>query len=507
MRSSSGLVEIIGLTDTFIFNPKEGIDNPVMVDTEEADSVWTPCPRLCVLRREEGESYSFHLRVESGREGHIIRNVVSGGVAERCGLRDGDRLLEVNNCYVDDVSHPEVAAKIKMSGNQLCLLVLDGEEYEQALSKGQDLRGLTTAHKGESFKPPRLCHIRRDPASGLGINFTPVEGEKGRFSVSLVAGGAAAKAGVCKGDRLVWMDGATVSDLTHSALSRMMKKCGNHITILVIDSESEKSYMRQRMPIMPSMAVPHNLPHRARKLHLDSGPQGYGFLLRLEKTPSGRTSHVLRDMDRDSPAERAGVKDGEILLEVNGESVESLTHNEIVDRVRVSGQQVSLTTITPQGFDFYSKLGLSPLLFCEDETIDREKENTTPVSAGDQSPQIEMDASCIPRHCSVQKGPLGFGFNLGCVPQSPGTFISQVAFGGSGQNAGLCVGDVVMEVNGQNVEEKHLEDVIMLVKEGGHFLSLLVMDKTAYSKMKQPDTPTTDISDSEDDDSFEISCL
>ena len=40
--------------------------------------------------------------------------------------------------------------------------------------------------------------------------------------MSLVPGGAAEKAGVCKGDRLVWINGATVSHLTHSALSRMV---------------------------------------------------------------------------------------------------------------------------------------------------------------------------------------------------------------------------------------------------------------------------------------------
>ncbi|XP_038564086.1 PDZ domain containing 3b isoform X1 [Micropterus salmoides] len=504
MRSNTGLMEI-GTTEKFTFNPKEGIDNPVMVITDDADSMSTPSPHLCVLKREEGESYGFHLRVERGHQGHIIRNVVSGGVAGRSGLKDGDRLLEVNNCFVDDVLHSEVARKITLSRHQLCLLVLDGKKYEQAVSRGEDLRGLVMAYKCEGYKPPRLCHIIRDPVTGLGINFTPMEGEKGHYSVSLVAGGAAEKAGVCKGDHLVWMNGAAVSDLTHSALSKMMKKSGNHITILVIDSESEKTYMRQGMPILPTMAVPHNLPYRARKLHLVSGPEGYGFLLRLEKAPSGRTFNVLRKMESGSPAERAGMHDGELLLEVNGQSVESLSHEEIVERVRLSGQQVSLTTITPQGMEFYTQLGLSPLLFCEDDADEREKESSEPASAAQQSPQKEVDGSCKPRHCSLQKGPVGFGFNLGCVPKRAGTFISQVAFGGSGYKTGLQVGDVVMEVNGQNVEEKYLEDVIMLVKEGGHFLTLLVMDKTSYNKLKQTSSPTKDLT--QEDENYEITFL
>ena len=64
---------------------------------------------MCVLKREEGESYGFHLRVERGCQGHVIRKVTSWGVAERSGLRDGDRLLEVNDCFIDDVPHPEVS--------------------------------------------------------------------------------------------------------------------------------------------------------------------------------------------------------------------------------------------------------------------------------------------------------------------------------------------------------------------------------------------------------------
>lgn len=63
----------------------------------------------------------------------------------------------------------------------------------------------------------------------------------------------------------------------------------------MIDSESEKHYMQQRIPILPTVAVPHNLPHRARKLQLISDSAGFGFILRLEKMASG---HACKRADR-----------------------------------------------------------------------------------------------------------------------------------------------------------------------------------------------------------------
>ncbi|CAB1315811.1 unnamed protein product, partial [Coregonus sp. 'balchen'] len=445
---------LCGEEKKFTFNPKEGIDNPAMVISDDAEPCSGPTPRLCILKREEGESFSFHLRVERGCLGHVIRQVTPWGVAERGGLRDGDRLLEVNESFVDDITHLE-----------LCLLVLDGEEYDQAVSQGHDLQALARTHRGEGCSPPRLCHIIRDTASGLGVNFLPVEGEKGQISVSLLSGGPAERAGVRRGDRLLWIDGDTVSELTHSVLSKM----------------SEQSYARRRMPILPTLAGSHhNLPHTPRKLHLVPGPEGYGFLLREEMTPSGCKAHVMREVDQGSPAEEAGIEEGDLLLEVNGEAVESLGHEDIVDRVRKSGQQ----------------LDLSPLLFCGSNAVEqvKEKENLAPpplpvvVEVPKEEPVV-LPTVPSPRLCVLQKGPLGFGINLGCFQDTPGTFVSQVALGGSGSRAGLQVGDVVMEVNGQNMEENCLEDVMVLVQEGGHYLSLLVVEKSGYNKLEQSQSP------------------
>jgi len=60
-------------------------------------------------------------------------------------------------------------------------------------------------------------------------------GEKGKCTVSPVKGGAAERAGVRKGDRLIWMDGAMTCELTHSAISRMVSvdKCYSPLRVVL----------------------------------------------------------------------------------------------------------------------------------------------------------------------------------------------------------------------------------------------------------------------------------
>uniref|UniRef100_A0A673BKC3 PDZ domain containing 3a n=1 Tax=Sphaeramia orbicularis TaxID=375764 RepID=A0A673BKC3_9TELE len=322
-----------------------------------------PVPRLCHLKRQEGQSFGFCLRLDTNSRSFEVTDVESWSPAEHSGLKDGDRVLEVNE-------------EVRLFSSSVCFVLLD-VCLLQAVGSGLDLQSLAKASKGDSCSRPRLCHISRHSELGLGLNIIPLEGHRGQYILSTVPDGPAEEAGVCSGDKLIWINGVPVSTLSYSSLNRIVKKSADSATLLVIDSDGECCYARRKMPILPVLAECRGLAHAAKTMHLVKGADGYGFLLRQEKLAVTQViEHVLREVDDGSPAEEAGMLDGDLLLAVNGEPVEALEHEDIVKKIRQSGDKVRLTAVSVAGRLFYRQLGISPLLFHEDSDVQDNRQRT-----------------------------------------------------------------------------------------------------------------------------------
>ncbi|NXE14230.1 NHRF4 protein, partial [Lophotis ruficrista] len=360
----------------FEFNPKDGIDNPALTLTEDTDGEGVGEPRFYFLSKGSTETFGFCLHEELGCRGHVIRQVELGGMAQRRGLQDGDRLLQVNGHFVDHMDHCRVVQKIKASGNQVLLAVLDGDSYEAAKALGRDLSQMLPADIR-----PRLCHITRDK-SGFGFSVSSPEGVKGTFQLSVRQNGPAETAGVPPGSWLLELNGASVRSYSRTQLARkvrapgtggwgtgtgsvaehpvfpiQLKQSGNKVTLLVASSAVEEFYRLRGLRVTAALADTSWLPFKARELHMVKGPAGYGFLLKEDDCRSGATGQFLWDVDVGLPAEQAGMKEGDRLLAVNGESIEGLDHQQTVLRIRARDDQVTLLVIDPAGDEFFQSVG------------------------------------------------------------------------------------------------------------------------------------------------------
>ena len=87
-----------------------------------------PRIRLCQIKqRSDSNGYGFDLHAEKSKPGQFIGTVDEGSPAERGGLKEGDRIVEVNDVNICHENHKQVVARIKAIENETTLLVVDKE--------------------------------------------------------------------------------------------------------------------------------------------------------------------------------------------------------------------------------------------------------------------------------------------------------------------------------------------------------------------------------------------
>lgn len=127
-------------------------------------------PRIVPMKKGD-QGYGFNLHGEKGVKGQTISAVDKGSPAELGGLRQDDRVIEVNGTNVEEMTHSQVVGKIKEKQGETTLLVIDKitDKYlkDHGRSITADMADLKTVYEAPEPTPEPTQPSEPEP--------TPVE--------------------------------------------------------------------------------------------------------------------------------------------------------------------------------------------------------------------------------------------------------------------------------------------------------------------------------------------
>ncbi|KAK9534955.1 hypothetical protein VZT92_007368 [Zoarces viviparus] len=284
-------------------------------------------PRLCVMTKAQN-GYGFHLHGEKGKSGQFIRKVETGSPAEAVGLRPGDRVVAVNGVNVEKETHHQVVQRIKAMDNETRLLVVDNETHESLrslrLTATEEMAVLVAEHPSSSSPPP----ASPSPSPSSVPSSPSKKRENGSVSKQPV----------------------TLSSQVQKPTRRSPSKAAKKEALVQAEAQAQQAQSQSRPPVDPSEVAP-------RLCHLMRSDTGYGFNLHSDRSRPGQ---YIRSLDRGSPADHAGLRPQDRLIEVNGVNIEGMRHAEVVAFIKKGGDETWLLVVDSETDEHFKRRGIVP---------------------------------------------------------------------------------------------------------------------------------------------------
>ncbi|KAK3734980.1 hypothetical protein QZH41_004393 [Actinostola sp. cb2023] len=125
-----------------------------------------------------------------------------------------------------------------------------------------------------------------------------------------------------------------------------------------------------------------------RLAHLLKGDKGYGFNLHGDKNQPGQT---ISAVDKDSPAELGGLREGDKVIEVNGQNVENKTHGDVVGLIKLSPSETTLLVCDKETLAYLKENNRECTIDMANlaTVVPKKEEEPAPVIAnGDATPEV-----------------------------------------------------------------------------------------------------------------------
>ncbi|XP_019355157.2 membrane-associated guanylate kinase, WW and PDZ domain-containing protein 1 isoform X21 [Alligator mississippiensis] len=188
----------------------------------------------------------------------------------------------------------------------------------------------------------------------------------------IIEGSPADRCGKLKvGDRILAVNGCSITNKSHSDIVNLIKEAGNTVTLRIIpgDESSNATLLTnaEKIATITTTHTPQQIPQENRNntkpkqesqfdfkppqaaqqdqdfytVELERGAKGFGFSLRGGREYN-MDLYVLR-LAEDGPAERCGkMRIGDEILEINGETTKNMKHARAIELIKNGGRRVRL---------------------------------------------------------------------------------------------------------------------------------------------------------------------
>ncbi|XP_053619262.1 Na(+)/H(+) exchange regulatory cofactor NHE-RF1 [Plodia interpunctella] len=126
---------------------------------------------------------------------------------------------------------------------------------------------------------------------------------------------------------------------------------------------------------------------------------GYGFNLHAEK---GKPGQYIGKVDEGSPAEAAGLRRGDRILEVNGHSIAGETHKQVVSRIKERPEDAELLVVALAPGEVMPDLDAVPAQTQPDRSPVPARESPPPAAEPPRL-NLQMTAAEMRAHLAAKK--------------------------------------------------------------------------------------------------------